>query len=185
MTTQRSSHTWSPVTTRSNANIHISETAFSIPDSYQVTVVDSRAETNCSWQSKSNVEGDTKIDIADYPFLAEDVVSAVKPDPDSTAENPPLIFADNKVWWVKAENEPGTNDDDNVPPEDRILQRPDEGWRTGILQTVPTRALSRTPRCSSSFGAVHVLVAGAPVETHVVGADFFAFEERAIGHAFT
>ena len=28
------------------------------------------------------------------------------------------------------------------------------------------------------FGAVHVLVAGVPVETHVVGADFFAFEQR-------
>ena len=65
------------VYTRSNADIHISKTAFSIPDSYKVTVIDSRNPTTVNG-NPDNVTGDT-IDIADFPFLAQDnAVSAVK-----------------------------------------------------------------------------------------------------------
>ena len=107
--------------TREPANIHISETAFSVPDSYQVTVVDSRSETPAVG-NPSNVEGDT-IDIADYPFLAESIL-AVKPGPDSTAENPTWVFADNKVWWVRLDDPDTAGDRRDVPSEDRPSPAP-------------------------------------------------------------
>ena len=48
--------------------------------------------------------------------------------------------------------------------------------RTGIIRTAPTT--DPDPPVQFHFGAVHVLEAGIPVEIHVVGADFFAFEQR-------
>ena len=83
--------------TRSDANIHVSKTAFSIPTSYKVTVVDS-AEIN----GNPSDAAEPKIDLADYPFL-RDAVSAVETKEDSTT-----VFADNSIWWVRLD-EPGDN----------------------------------------------------------------------------
>ena len=156
--------------TRSDANIHISKTAFSIPDSYQVTVVDSD-ETN---GNPSTVTA-PKIDLADYPFLRQ-AVSAVKPGPDSTEANPTTVFADNKVWWVRL-NEPGTTADETSPLKiafSAALMKDGDWFRDdnedGVSDGDPVQFL---------YSAVHVLEAGIPQEVHVVGADFFAFEERA------
>ena len=153
--------------TRSDANIHVTKTAFSIPDSYKVTVVDSAATNG----NPSTVTG-TKIDLADYPFLRK-AVSAVKPGPNDTT-----VFADNKVWWVRL-NEPDTPNTDETSPlkigfssallKDADWYRPDG----------PDEGTEPDPPVQFHFGAVHVLEAGVPQEIHVVGADFFAFEERA------
>ena len=94
------------VYTRTDANIHISKTAFSIPDSYKVTVIDSRPTTVNG--NPGNVTGPT-IDLADFPFLAEDdAVSAVK------TENGSTVFANNTLWWVRLDD-PGTTADDTSP----------------------------------------------------------------------
>ena len=85
--------------TRTDANIHISETVFSIPDSYKVTVVDTRPGVNDG--NPSTVTGST-IDIADFPFLAENgAVSAVKPGPDDTT-----VFANNTLWCTTRPSSP-------------------------------------------------------------------------------
>ena len=144
---------------RSNANIHISETAFSIPDSYKVTVVDSDQPKGVPL-----IVPEPNIDLADYPFLRE-AVSAVEPGPNGTT-----VFADNEVWWVRLD-EPDTENTDETSPlklgfSSALMK--DEDWHNPNGDAVQFH-----------FGAVHVLVAGAPVETHVVGADFFAFEQRA------
>ena len=146
------------VTTRSDANIHVTKTAFSIPDSYKVTVVDSAATNG----NPSTVTG-SKIDLADYPFLRQ-AVSAVK------TENGATVFADNKVWWVRLD-EPDTENTDETSPlkigfSSALLK--DGDWNNPNGDAVQFH-----------FGAVHVLEAGVPQEIHVVGADFFAFEERA------
>ena len=94
--------------TRAEANIHISETVFSVPDRYKVTVVDSGVTNG----NPSTVTG-AKIDLAKYPFLRR-AVSAVNPGPDSTPANPTWVFAGNSVWWVKAENVPA-NTGANTP----------------------------------------------------------------------
>ena len=160
-----------PVNTRTDANIHISETAFSIPDRYKVTVVDSD-ETN----GNPSTATEPKIDLANYPFL-RGAVSAVKPGPDSTPENPTTVFANNSLWWVKAENVPA-NTDANTP---LIL-----GFSTDLLEEAdwylrdgPDAGTEPDPPVQIQFVAVHVLRAGTWQETHVVGAHFFAFHPGA------
>ena len=76
------------------------KTAFSVmPDSYEVNVCRLERTTR---QPNSHVE-EPKIDLADYRFLKDfDAVSAMKPGPDSTPENPTWVYADNTVWWAKA-----------------------------------------------------------------------------------
>ena len=106
-----------------------------------------------------------------------DAVSAVEPGPDSTAENPTWVFANTKVWWVRLDDPDTTGTDETsdlklalstalMKDEDWFWDDDDDGVKDG-------------PPVQMRFAAVHVLVAGAPVETHVVDADFFAFEERA------
>ncbi len=102
------------VHTRSNANIHISETAFSVPDSYQATVVDSGATDDTS----GSVTG-TTIDLADFPFLdgavsAGDSVYWVRlddPDTAGTDETSPLKVGFSTALmeeadWYSAEGDP-------------------------------------------------------------------------------
>ncbi len=156
------------VDVRTDAHTHISETVFSVPDRYKVTVVDSGVTNG----NPSNVTG-PKIDLANYPFL-RDAVSAVKPGPDSTAENPTTVFADNSVWWVKAENVPA-NTDANTP---LIL-----GFSTDLMEKAdwyrpdgPDEGTEPEPPVQFQFVAVHVLKDGSPQEAHVVGAHFFAFD---------
>ena len=157
-----------PVNTRTGDNIHISETVFSVPDRYKVTVVDSSVTNG----NPSTVTG-PKIDLAKYPFLRA-VVSAVKEDPYSEVENPPMVFANNSLWWVKAENVPA-NTDANTP---LIL-----GFSTDLmeeadwyLQDGPDEGTEPDPPVQFQLAAVHVLVDGSPQEAHVVGAHFFAFD---------
>lgn len=146
--------------TRADANIHISETAFSVPDSYKVTVVDSRSGTTNG--NPSDVTGPT-IDIADFPFLAEGgAVSAVK------TENGASVFADNSVYWVRLDD-PGTTDDDTSP-----LQ---VGFSTALLEEADWYRADGDP-VQFRFAAVHVLQDGTPQEAHVVGAHLFAFDSR-------
>ena len=155
---------------RSDANIHISETAFSIPDSYKVTVVDSD-ETNGNPSTASG----PKIDLADFPFLREGI-SAVEEGPDSTTENPTTVFADNSVYWVRLD-QPWTEDVDETSP----LK---VGFSTALMKDGDwfrddnDDAVSDGPPVQFHFGAVHVIKAGIPQEVHVVGANFFAFDQR-------
>ena len=150
---------------RSDADIHISETAFSVPDSYKVTVVDSRPETVNG--TSSDVTGAT-IDLADFPFLSE-AASAVEPGPDSTDENPTTVFANNSVWWVRLD-QPWTDDKDETSPL-KI------GFSTALLKDGDWHNPNGDP-VQFQFAAVHVIEAGIPQEVHVVGADFFAFDQR-------
>ena len=78
-----------PQNNRSDAKIHVSKTAFSIPTSYEVTVIDTDNPISDPGHDDGpdNITGDT-IDLVDYPFL-RDAVSAVGPDPDSTAGESP------------------------------------------------------------------------------------------------
>ena len=149
------------VYTRSDAHIHISETAFSVPDSYKVTVIDtSNPISNPGHDDGPTVTGET-IDLVDYPFLRESV-SALK------TENGATVFNRNEVWWVRLD-EPVTTADETSP------------LKVGFSSALMKDADWHNPNGDAvqfHFGAVHVLVAGAPVETHVVGADFFAFEQR-------
>ena len=162
--------------TRSDADIHISETVFSVPDSYKVTVIDTdNSISDPDHADGPTVTGDT-IDIADFPFLANSgAVSAVKPDPDSTAENPPDVFADNSLWWVRID-EPWTTDD-----ETSDLQI---GFSTDLLEEADwfkdedEDGVSDGPPVLFRFSAVHVLKDGTPQEAHVLGAHFFAFDQR-------
>ena len=147
---------------RTDAHIDISKTAFSIPDTYKVTVVDS-AEANGNPSSAS----EPKIDLANYPFLRK-AVSAVKPGPDSTGDNPTTVFAGNSIWMVRLD-EPGTTADETSP------------LKIGFSTALMDGDYWDNPRGSAAqfqFAAVHVLEAGVPVETHVVGANFFAFDQR-------
>ena len=155
-------------TTRTDANIHISKTVFSIPDSYKVTVVDSRSKTVNG--NPSDVEG-PKIDIADFPFLAENnVVSAVKPGPNDTT-----VFADNSLYWVRLD-EPWTSANETSP-----LQ---VGFSTALLEEADWyKDDDKDPKTAEDpvqfrFAAVHVLQDGTPVEAHVLGAHMFAFDQR-------
>ena len=132
--------------TRSDANIHVTKTAFSIPDTYKVTVVDSAATNG----NPSTVTG-PKIDLADYPFLRE------------------AVSVDEEVWWVRLD-EPDTEDTDETSP-----------LKIGFSSALMKDADWHNPNGDAvqfHFGAVHVLEAGVPQEVHVVGADFFAFEQR-------
>ena len=153
------------VTTRTDANIHISETVFAIPDSYKVTVVDSRPGVTNG--TSSDVTGDT-INIADFPFLAENgAVSAVTTDGQ---------FADNSLWWVRLD-QPWTTDD-----ETSDLQI---GFSTDLLEEADwfkdenDDDVSDGPPVLFRFLAVHVLQDGTPQEAHVLGAHMFAFDQRA------
>ena len=157
------------VTTRSDANIHISETVFSIPDSYKVTVVDSdipiaNPDHN---DGPKDIVGPT-IDLSDYPFLRQ-AVSAVEPGPDSTAENPTTAFADNSVWWVRLD-QPWTENVDETSP----LK---VGFSTALMKDGDWHSPDGPP-VQFQFGAVRVIEAGIPQKVHVRGADFFAFEQR-------
>ena len=159
---------------RTDANINIRQTAFSIPDSYKVTVIDTRE--GVSNGTSSEVTGST-IDIADFPFLAEDdAVSAVKPDPDSTAENPPNVFANNKLWWVRLD-EPWTTADETSPL--RISYSTDllaeADW---YLRDGPDPGTEPDPPVQYEFEAVHVLKEGTFQEAHVIDAHLFAFDQR-------
>ena len=159
------------VYTRTDADIHISETAFSVPDSYKVTVVDSDATNG----NPSTATG-PKIDLADYPFLRE-AVSAVKPGPNNTT-----VFADNKVWWVRLDDPDTTGEGKDETSSLKI------GFSTALMKDADwyladgdDQDTDPDPPVQFHFGAVHVLEAGVPVETHVVGADFFAFEQKKAG----
>ncbi|MYC30988.1 MAG: DUF11 domain-containing protein [Chloroflexi bacterium] len=141
--------------TRHNANIHISKTAFSIPDSYQVTVIDSRPSAPAA-ANPGNVEGPT-IDIAKFPFLA-DAVSAVKTKDGST------VFAKNKIWWVKLDG-PGTSP----------LQI---GYSTALMNEADWYN-SRGEPVQFEFSAMHVFQDGTKYtgeELHELGTHFFAFD---------
>ncbi len=155
------------VNTRSGANIHISETVFSVPDSYKVTVVDSRDETVNG--NPDDVEGPT-IDIADFPFLAEGgAVSAVE------TENGANVFANNSLWWVRLD-QPWTTADETSPLE--------VGFSTALLNEADwfrddnKDGVSDGDPVQFRFDAVHVLQDGTPQEAHVLGAHLFAFEQR-------
>ncbi len=157
------------VTTRSDANIHISETAFSIPDSYKVTVVDSdipiaNPDHN---DGPKDIAGPT-IDLSDYPFLRQ-AVSAVEPAPDSTAENPTTVFADNSVWWVRLD-QPWTTTDETPPLK--------IGFSTALLKEEDWHNPDGPP-VQFQLGAVRVTEPGIPQKVRVKGADFFAFDQRA------
>ena len=153
------------VTTRSDANIHISETVFAVPDRYKVTVVDSGVTNG----NPSSVTG-PKIDLANYEFL-RDAVSAVNDDGQ---------FAHNSVWWVKA-YEPGTTEAANAP---LVL-----GFSTGLMEKAdwyladgPDDGTEPDPPVQFQYVATHVLKDGTlytEEELHVVGAHFFAFDPGA------
>ena len=133
---------------RKDAKIHISETVFSIPDSYKVTVVDSDESNG----NPDSVTG-TKIDLAKYPFL-RDVVSAVK------RENDTEVFANNSLYWVQP---------DGTSPL-RI------GFSTVLLKEEDWNNPNGGDPVLFRFAAVHVLKDGTPEEAHVLGAHFFAFD---------
>ena len=144
--------------TRTDANIDIRQTAFAIPDSYKVTVIDTGASNGTS----SNVTGPT-IDLADYPFLKNSgAVSAVE------TENGANVFAGNSLWWVRLD-EPGADADETSP-----LQM---GFSTDLLEEADWHNPDGAP-VQFRFAAVHVLQDGTPQEAHVVGAHFFAFDQR-------
>ena len=152
--------------TRHDANIHISKTAFSIPDSYKVTVVDSRTEVSNG--NPSTVTGPT-IDIADFPFLAEEgAVSAVKPGPDSTADNPTTVFANETLWWVRLD-QPWTTADETSP-----LQI---GFSTDLLEEADWYLADGNDQGTDSDPPVQFRAMAMVAET--VGAHLFAFDQRA------
>ena len=158
--------------TRADANIHVSETVFSIPDSYKVTVIDTREGVTNGVPDRGDVTGPS-IDIADFPFLAHgNAVSAVKPDPDSTEANPTTVFADNSLWWVRLD-QPWTTgaDEDETSP----LQI---GFSTDLLEEADWYKAGNGDPVKFRFDAVHVLKDGSEHEAHVVGAHFYAFDQR-------
>ena len=151
--------------TRTDANTHISGTAFSIPDSYRVTVIDSGTDHG----NPGNVQGPT-IDIADFPFLAEGgAVSAVE------TENGTTTFAGNSLWWVRLD-EPWTSADETSPLQigfSTDLLEEEDWYKDANGDDVPE------PPVQFRFAAVHVLKDGSPQEAHVQDAHFFAFDQRA------
>ena len=147
---------------RSDANIHISETVFAIPDSYKVTVVDSRTHIANGNPSRRRHGGDLRSTLPIIPFLADaNAVSAVTDDGQ---------FADNTLWWVRLDD-PGTERVD----ETSDLQI---GFSTGLLDEADWY-LGDDPPVQFEFSAVHILKDGTPQEAHVLGAHFFAFDQRA------
>ena len=161
--------------TRADANIHISKTAFSIPDSYKVTVVDSRPATPAVGNPSGYAEG-TTIDIADFPFLAQGgAVSAVKTKKDGTT-----VFANNTLWWVRLDD-PGTTANDTSP-----LQI---GFSTDLLEKAdwykadgPDEGTELDPPVRFLFDSFHVFKDGRLYkgeEAHEIGAHIFAFDNRA------
>ena len=162
------------VYTRTDANIHISKTAFSIPDSYKVTVVDSRPEAPAVANPGGYAEG-TTIDIADFPFLAKGgAVSAVKTKDGAT------VFANNTLWWVRLDD-PGTTANDTSP-----LQI---GFSTDLLEEAdwyladgPDKGTEPDPPVRFLFDSFHVFKDGRLYkgeEAHEIGAHIFAFDNRA------
>ncbi len=144
---------------RTDARIHISKTAFSIPTSYKVTVIDTRPGIVNG--TSSDVTGPT-IDIADYPFLARNgVVSAV----DENGQ-----FAHTPLWWVRYDGDPTGRGSQTSP-----LQL---GLSTDLMDSKYWHNADGGDPVEFQFEAVHVLEAGAPVETHVLGANFFAFDQK-------
>ena len=164
VTTERDGLKLKTVYTRSDANIHISKTAFSIPDSYKVTVVDSRPDTVNG--NPSDVEGPT-IDIADFPFLAKDkAVSAVK------IENGSTVFAKNTLWWVRIDAP------DATPNKTSPLQI---GYSTALLDEADWHNPNGDP-VQFEFEAFHVFKDGRLYkgeEAHEIGAHMFAFDPGA------
>ena len=162
-----------PQNNRSDAEIHISETVFSIPDSYKVTVIDSRPQTE---QGVPDAAPDAAIDLADYPFLAhENAVSAVEPGPDGTD-----VFADNSLWWVRLDD-PRTTADETSP-----LQI---GFSTDLLEEADwyrdenDNAETEEKPVHFRFAAVHVLKDGSPQEAHVLDAPLLRFRPAGHGRA--
>lgn len=149
--------------TREDANVHISETAFSVPTSYKVTVVDSEVTNG----NPSSVTG-AKIDLAKYPFLRK-AISAVETRDGST------VFADNSIWWVRLDDPDTTGTDEDETSDLQIA------LSTKLMKEADWYNANGGYPVQFQFSAVHVLRAGAPVETHVVGANFFAFEQREAG----
>ena len=146
--------------TRHEANIHISETDFSIPDSYRVKVVDSGVVNG-----NPSTETGPKIDLAKFPFMKNgNAVSAVK------TENGSTVFAHNEVWWVKVDG-PGTSP----------LQ---VGYSTALLEEADWYKDENDddvaePPVRFEFEAVHVFKDGREYkgsEAHEIGAHMFAFD---------
>ena len=162
--------------TRSDANIHISKTAFSIPDSYKVVVVDSGTDNGLLSDSDRDYDSNTPtIDIADFPFLAQGgAVSAVKTKDGTT------VFADNTLWWVRLDD-PGTTANDTSP-----LQI---GFSTDLLEKAdwykadgPDAGTEPDPPVGFLFDSFHVFKDGRLYkgeEAHEIGAHIFAFDNRA------
>ena len=144
---------------RHNADIDIRKTAFSIPDSYQVTVVDSSEAGG----NPSTVTG-PKIDLVKFPFLA-DAVSAMKTEGGST------VFADTKIWWVRLD-QPWTTPDETSP-----LQI---GYSTALMNEANWYNSEGEP-VEFEFEAVHVFQDGtrySQSQLHEMGIHFFAFDPR-------
>ena len=163
-----------PDYTRHDANTHISETAFSFPDSYKVTVIDSRNPiSNPEHDDGPEVEGDT-IDIADFRFLAQDdAVSAVETEEDGTT-----VFANNTLWWVRVDAP------DATPNKTSPLQ---VGYSTALLEEADWYKDENgdgvaEPPVQFEFEAFHVFKDGRLYkgeEAHEIGAHMFAFDNRA------
>lgn len=153
--------------TRSDANIHISETVFSIDDSYKVTVIDTgNPVSDPEDVDGPTVSGDT-IDLADFPFLAHGgAVSAVETEDGAT------VFADNSLWWIRLDDPVIANasvkSDLQIGFSTALLK--DEHWHNPDPDGHPVQF---------RFDAVHVLRDGSEHEAHVVGAHFFAFDPGA------
>ena len=143
--------------TRHNADIDIRKTAFSIPDSYKVTVVDS----SVAGGNPSTVTG-PKIDLDNYRFMKKDnAVSAMKTEGGSTT------FADNSLWWVKLDS-PGTSP----------LQI---GYSTALMNEADWYNPDGDP-VQFEFEAVHVFQDGTRYSQsalHQLGIHFFAFDPGA------
>ena len=143
--------------TRSNADIDIRETAFSIPDSYQVTVVDSSVPGG----NPPEVTG-PKIDLNEFPFMKKGgAVSAMKDEGGST------VFAHNKIWWAKLD-----------APETSPLQM---GYSTALMNEADWYNPNGSP-VAFEFQAVHVFQDGtlySPEDLHQLGIHYFAFDPGA------
>ena len=156
--------------TRHDANIHIRKTAFAIPNSYEVSVVDSSVPGG----NPSSVE-DPKIDLAYYPFLKRgNAVSAVETNDDGET-----VYADAKVWWVRLD-QPWT--DANETSDLQI------GFSTDLLEEADWYLADGDDQDAEpdapvqfEYEAVHVykdrkLYTGE--EVHELGAHMFAFDLR-------
>ena len=144
---------------REDGHLHISKTVFAIPESYKVTVVDTRP--GASNGTSSDVTGPT-IDLADYRFL----------------EDGGAVSAGDSLYWVRLD-EPDTDADETSP-----LQI---GFSTGLLKEADwykdddDDPETKEEPVQFRFAAVHVLQDGTLYtgeEVHQLGAHMFAFDQR-------